>query len=92
VLNDPVVIVAFVGLLLTALLMAWRVRGALLIGILATTAIAWVASIINPALRAGLNAVFIPHEHTWRLEKEEVVPAGGRLLILQRFGELRAHF
>jgi len=47
---------------------------------------------INPALRAGLNAVFIPHEHTWRLEKEEVVPAGGRLLILQRFGELRAHF
>jgi putative hydrolase of the HAD superfamily len=47
---------------------------------------------INPALRAGLNAVFIPHEHTWRLEKEEVVPADGRLLILQRFGELRAHF
>jgi len=47
---------------------------------------------INPALRAGLNAVFIPHEHTWRLEKEEVVPAEGRLLVLQRFGELRAHF
>jgi putative hydrolase of the HAD superfamily len=47
---------------------------------------------INPALQAGLNAVFIPHEHTWRLEKEEVVPADGRLLILQRFGELRAHF
>jgi putative hydrolase of the HAD superfamily len=47
---------------------------------------------INPALQAGLNAVFIPHEHTWRLEKEEVVPADGRLLILQGFGELRAHF
>ncbi|HEX6540598.1 MAG TPA: NCS2 family permease [Ktedonobacterales bacterium] len=54
VLNDPVVIVAFVGLLLTALLLAWRVRGALLIGILATTVIAWAASIINPALRAAL--------------------------------------
>ena len=47
---------------------------------------------INPALQAGLNAVFIPHEHTWRLEKEEVVPADGRLLILQGFGDLRAHF
>jgi putative hydrolase of the HAD superfamily len=47
---------------------------------------------INPALQAGLNAVFIPHEHTWRLEKEEVVHAEGRLLILHGFGELRAHF
>ena len=47
---------------------------------------------INPALAAGLNAVFIPHEHTWRLEKEEVVPADGRLLTLQRFIELRGHF
>ena len=47
---------------------------------------------INPALQAGLNAVFIPNEHTWRLEKEEVAPTDGRLLILQRFGELRAHF
>ena len=47
---------------------------------------------INPALQAGLNAVFIPHEHTWRLEKEEVIPADGRLLILHAFGELRSHF
>ena len=47
---------------------------------------------INPALQAGLNAVFIPHEHTWRLEKEEVVPADGRLLTLHAFGELRTHF
>jgi putative hydrolase of the HAD superfamily len=47
---------------------------------------------INPALAAGLNAVFIPHEHTWRLEKEDIVQADGRLLILPRFGELRAYF
>ena len=47
---------------------------------------------INPALRAGLNAVFIPHEHTWRLEKEEVVRGDGHLLTLDHFGELRAHF
>jgi putative hydrolase of the HAD superfamily len=47
---------------------------------------------INPALAAGLNAVFIPHEHTWRLEKEEIVHADGRLLALRSFGELREHF
>jgi putative hydrolase of the HAD superfamily len=47
---------------------------------------------INPALAAGLNAVFIPHEHTWRLEKEEIVHTDGRLLTLRAFGELRAHF
>src|ERR1700682_1127192 len=47
---------------------------------------------INPALAAGLHAVFIPHEHTWRLEKEEVVHVDGRLLTLPAFGELRAHF
>lgn len=47
---------------------------------------------INPALKAGLNAVFIPHEHTWRLEKEEVTAASERLLVLRAFGELRAHF
>jgi putative hydrolase of the HAD superfamily len=47
---------------------------------------------INPALQAGINAVFIPHEHTWRLEKEEVNRADGRLLVLRAFGELRAHF
>ena len=48
---------------------------------------------INPALAAGLNAVFIPHEHTWVLEKQEVQPTGtGRLLTLQRFAELRDHF
>lgn len=47
---------------------------------------------INPALAAGLNAVFIPHEHTWRLEKEDLVHADERLLTVYGFGELRAHF
>ena len=47
---------------------------------------------INPALQAGLNAVFIAHEHTWRLEMAEVIPANGRLLILRGFGDLRSHF
>ena len=47
---------------------------------------------INPALEAGLNAVFIPHAHTWVLERQEIRPANGRLLILDTFRDLRRHF
>ncbi|GHO72789.1 haloacid dehalogenase [Ktedonobacter sp. SOSP1-85] len=48
---------------------------------------------INPALEAGLNAVFIPHEHTWVLEHQELrEPGPGRLLILDTFADLRALF
>lgn len=48
---------------------------------------------INPALAAGLNAVYIPHPHTWRLEHEEVENAGdGRVLTLSAFAELRTYF
>jgi putative hydrolase of the HAD superfamily len=47
---------------------------------------------INPALEAGINAVFVPHEHTWRLEHEEVREGRGRLLRLTRFAQLREYF
>jgi putative hydrolase of the HAD superfamily len=48
---------------------------------------------INPALAAGLNAVYIPHPHTWRLEHEEVASTGeGRLLTLSSFADLRTYF
>lgn len=47
---------------------------------------------INPALHAGLNAVFIPHSATWELEKTELESGTGKLLILQSFRELRGHF
>ncbi|MDE1175460.1 MAG: HAD hydrolase-like protein [Edaphobacter sp.] len=49
---------------------------------------------INPALSAGLHAVFIPHEFTWVLEHEtvQVAPAGQQLLQLSRFGDLLDHF
>jgi putative hydrolase of the HAD superfamily len=50
---------------------------------------------INPALAAGLNAVFIPHPATWELEKAEIPArrAGrGRLLVLESFRELQRHF
>lgn len=46
---------------------------------------------INPALEAGLNAVFIPHQHTWRLEHEEVRQSP-KLIRIDRFGQLREHF
>ena len=48
---------------------------------------------INPALAAGLNAVYIPHPHTWHLEHEEVQQTGaGRVLTLSTFADLRAYF
>jgi len=49
---------------------------------------------INPALGAGINAVFVPHDNTWILEHEEVnAEAGsGRLLQLERFSDLSRHF
>jgi putative hydrolase of the HAD superfamily len=48
---------------------------------------------INPALAAGLKAVYIPHPHTWHLEHEEVSPtSNGHLLTLSRFADLRTYF
>jgi putative hydrolase of the HAD superfamily len=49
---------------------------------------------INPALAAGLHAVFIPHGSTWILEHEEVAtaPALQQLLVVDRFGDLRNYF
>ena len=47
---------------------------------------------VNPALEAGLNAVFVPHAHTWVLEKRELQEGPGKLLKLGRFEELRKFF
>ena len=49
---------------------------------------------INPALQAGLNAVFIPHSQTWVLEHEELAGPGEsrKLLVLQTFRHLKDHF
>lgn len=49
---------------------------------------------INPALAAGLHAVFVPHGDTWVLEHEELnaAPPRQQLLIVGRFAELREHF
>jgi putative hydrolase of the HAD superfamily len=49
---------------------------------------------INPALEAGLNAVFVPHGKTWILEHDEVAepkpPA--QLIVVEDFRALRNHF
>jgi len=49
---------------------------------------------INPAFAAGLNAIFIPHDFTWALERENInhPPADRQLLELAAFAELTRHF
>ena len=49
---------------------------------------------INPALEVGMNAVLVPHPHTWRLEHQEVqLPDRGQIFItIPTFADLRLHF
>jgi putative hydrolase of the HAD superfamily len=47
---------------------------------------------IGPALAAGLGAVFIPNVNTWALEHDEVDETAERLLQIERFADLLAHF
>ena len=49
---------------------------------------------INPALAAGLHAVFIEHPNTWVLEHEEIdePKVGQRLLKINGFRELSLYF
>jgi putative hydrolase of the HAD superfamily len=47
---------------------------------------------INPAIEVGLNAVFVPHAHTWVLEKQDLRPGSGRLLVIESFEVLRDWF
>jgi putative hydrolase of the HAD superfamily len=49
---------------------------------------------INPALEAGLHAVFVPHDTTWMLERDELRrnSTNGRLLQVESFAGLRDLF
>jgi len=49
---------------------------------------------INPALGAGINAIFVPHDDTWVLEHEELASPQppGQLLVIRSFAELVEHF
>lgn len=46
---------------------------------------------INPALEAGLNAVLVPHPHTWVLEHQDLRQSD-RLKIVENFRDLRHLF
>ena len=49
---------------------------------------------INPAIQAGLHAVYLPHPNTWVLESETIVsaPSGQHLVVLPAFARLRDLF
>lgn len=47
---------------------------------------------INPALRAGLCAVYIPYAKTWQLEHEELDLGHERLIVVEDFSQLRTIF
>ncbi len=46
---------------------------------------------INPSLAAGLRAVYVPHERTWTLEREEI-RASERLVVAEGFADLARIF
>jgi putative hydrolase of the HAD superfamily len=49
---------------------------------------------INPALAAGLNAVYVPHSRTWTLEREELRRDVGQGMLVEviSFSELKRWF
>ena len=46
---------------------------------------------INPALAAGINAVFVPHDNAWILEHETVNPAP-EVLLEVKVADLQSYF
>jgi putative hydrolase of the HAD superfamily len=47
---------------------------------------------INPSLEAGMRAVFVPHQRTWTLEREDIRDPDGRLVVVEKFSELLSVF
>jgi putative hydrolase of the HAD superfamily len=47
---------------------------------------------INPALEIGIGAVYVPHPRTWSLEAGEIRNGSGRLLVVEKFSDLRERF
>ncbi len=46
---------------------------------------------VNPAVEAGINAIYIPHPDTWKLELEQV-NSTAQVTVLDSFGELTSLF
>jgi AGZA family xanthine/uracil permease-like MFS transporter len=59
-LDQPAALVAIAGILLTALLLARKVRGGLLFGVLGTAVLAWGTALAFPGTQAALG-VQLPH-------------------------------
>jgi len=47
---------------------------------------------INPALEAGLGAVYVPHAVTWHFERIPVRMDLPRLIVVEQFSDLVEHF
>ncbi len=47
---------------------------------------------INPALRVGMYAVYIPYANTWKLDFEQIQPVEGRYFKVERFSDLKNLF
>lgn len=47
---------------------------------------------INPAIKLGMYAVFIPYEFTWVLDDEPLIGNRSRLITVQNFSDLKALF
>lgn len=70
--RQPAVLLSFLGLLLTAALTARQVKGALLLGIGATTAAAW-ASGLAPLPSTLLSVPSLPRETLWAFDFRHVL-------------------
>jgi putative hydrolase of the HAD superfamily len=46
---------------------------------------------VNPALEAGIGAIYVPHPNTWKMELGEIAEPE-RVIVLSRFEELAALF
>jgi putative hydrolase of the HAD superfamily len=47
---------------------------------------------INPAIKLGMSAVFIPYKFTWVLEDEPLIENRSRLISVQNFSDLKTIF
>lgn len=47
-----------------------------------------IRSDINPAIRAGLRAIFVPHPDTWHMEHEELDDPDGACVTVERFDQI----
>ncbi|MBA2289152.1 MAG: HAD family hydrolase [Chloroflexia bacterium] len=47
-----------------------------------------IRSDINPAIGAGLRAIFVPHPDTWHMEHEELADPDGICITVDRFDQI----